>query len=122
MTKRMAEHDGSKTIRGCFLILAASLVFRGLGLAPLSSVVVYVARPPAPLISPFRAPDTSVHTQLPQNLFCTAGLAYISAMVLSIEALKYVNFPTKELGKSCKVGGKRENKPSGFKSNHTRRR
>eukprot|EP00752_Nemacystus_decipiens_P004865 g4428.t1 len=41
--------------------------------------------------------------KLPQRLFCTAGLAYISAMVLSIEALKYVNFPTKELGKSCKM-------------------
>ena len=42
---------------------------------------------------------------MPQHLFGTAGFAYIGAMVCSIEALKYVNFPTKELGKSCKVGG-----------------
>lgn len=41
--------------------------------------------------------------QLPHRLFATAGFAYIGAMVCSIEALKYVNFPTKELGKSCKV-------------------
>lgn len=40
---------------------------------------------------------------MPQRLFGTAGFAYIGAMVCSIEALKYVNFPTKELGKSCKV-------------------
>lgn len=40
---------------------------------------------------------------MPQHLFGTAGFAYIGAMVCSIEALKYVNFPTKELGKSCKV-------------------
>eukprot|EP00903_Cladosiphon_okamuranus_P014432 g13392.t1 len=39
---------------------------------------------------------------LPQHLFGTARLAYIIATVLSVEALKYVNFPTKELGKSCK--------------------
>ncbi|CAM9898401.1 unnamed protein product [Pylaiella littoralis] len=41
--------------------------------------------------------------KLPQRLFGTAGFAYIGAMVCSIEALKYVNFPTKELGKSCKM-------------------
>lgn len=46
---------------------------------------------------------------MPQHLFATAGLAYISAMVLSIEALKYVNFPTKELGKSCKVETPKKN-------------
>lgn len=40
---------------------------------------------------------------MPQHLFGTAGFAYIGAMVCSIEALKYVNFPTKELGKSCKM-------------------
>lgn len=45
-----------------------------------------------------------MRAQLPQHLFGTAGFAYIGAMVCSIEALKYVNFPTKELGKSCKVG------------------
>eukprot|EP00903_Cladosiphon_okamuranus_P014426 g13387.t1 len=41
--------------------------------------------------------------KMPQHLFGTAGFAYIGAMVCSIEALKYVNFPTKELGKSCKM-------------------
>ncbi|CAN0020750.1 unnamed protein product, partial [Discosporangium mesarthrocarpum] len=41
--------------------------------------------------------------RLPVGLFAMAGCAYIGAMVCSIEALKYVNFPTKELGKSCKV-------------------
>eukprot|EP00904_Undaria_pinnatifida_P003278 jgi/Undpi1/12951/HiC_scaffold_7.g02617.m1 len=41
--------------------------------------------------------------KLPNRLFATAGFAYIGAMVCSIEALKYVNFPTKELGKSCKM-------------------
>jgi hypothetical protein len=40
---------------------------------------------------------------IPHKLFAMAGTGYISAMVCSIEALKYVNFPTKELGKSCKV-------------------
>lgn len=49
-------------------------------------------------------PACPVGEQLPQQLFGTAGFAYIGAMVCSIEALKYVNFPTKELGKSCKVG------------------
>jgi hypothetical protein len=42
---------------------------------------------------------------IPHKLFAMAGTGYISAMVCSIEALKYVNFPTKELGKSCKVTG-----------------
>lgn len=41
--------------------------------------------------------------KMPQHLFCTAGFAYIGAMVCSLEALQYVNFPTKELGKSCKM-------------------
>ncbi|CAM9740108.1 unnamed protein product [Ascophyllum nodosum] len=41
--------------------------------------------------------------KMPQSLFATAGFAYIAAMVCSIEALHYVNFPTKELGKSCKM-------------------
>ncbi|CAM9229446.1 unnamed protein product [Ectocarpus sp. 6 AP-2014] len=41
--------------------------------------------------------------KMPHHLFGTAGFAYIGAMVCSIEALKYVNFPTKELGKSCKM-------------------
>ncbi|CAM9584169.1 unnamed protein product [Choristocarpus tenellus] len=45
----------------------------------------------------------SVFLQIPHEIFCIAGFAYIGAMVCSIEALKYVNFPTKELGKSCKV-------------------
>eukprot|EP00953_Heterococcus_sp_UTEX-ZZ885_P034214 17736-Heterococcus_DN1.PRE.2 len=40
---------------------------------------------------------------IPHKLFAMAGTGYISAMVCSIEALKYVNFPTKELGKSCKM-------------------
>lgn len=42
--------------------------------------------------------------QMPQHLFGTAGFGYTGAMVSSTEALKYVNFPTKVLGKSCKVG------------------
>eukprot|EP01084_Bolivina_argentea_P156143 272105_1 len=37
------------------------------------------------------------------KLFGLVGTAYISAMCCSMEALKYVNFPTKELGKSCKM-------------------
>ncbi len=37
------------------------------------------------------------------KLFGLAGTAYISAMCCSMGALNYVNFPTKELGKSCKV-------------------
>ncbi|CAM9616677.1 unnamed protein product [Ectocarpus fasciculatus] len=41
--------------------------------------------------------------KMPQQLFGLIGSAYIGAMVLSIEALQYVNFPTKELGKSCKM-------------------
>lgn len=41
---------------------------------------------------------------MPQHLFGTAGFGYTGAMVFSTEALKYVNFPTKVLGKSCKVG------------------
>lgn len=45
----------------------------------------------------------SVFLQMPQHLFGTAGFGYTGAMVLSTEALKYVNFPTKVLGKSCKV-------------------
>lgn len=40
---------------------------------------------------------------MPKQLFATAGSAYIGAMVCSIEALKYVSFPTRELGKACKV-------------------
>jgi UDP-galactose transporter B1 len=40
---------------------------------------------------------------IPVRLFAAAGCAYICAMICSIEALKYVNFPTKELGKSCKM-------------------
>lgn len=40
---------------------------------------------------------------MPQKLFATAGVSYIGAMVCSIDALQYVNFPTRELGKSCKV-------------------
>ncbi|CAM9334122.1 unnamed protein product, partial [Hapterophycus canaliculatus] len=41
--------------------------------------------------------------ELPQQLLATAGFAYVGATALSIEALKYVNFPTRELGKSCKM-------------------
>ncbi|CAN0167085.1 unnamed protein product [Ectocarpus sp. 12 AP-2014] len=41
--------------------------------------------------------------KMPQHLFGVTGSAYIGAMILSIEALQYVNFPTKELGKSCKM-------------------
>lgn len=40
---------------------------------------------------------------MPQHLFGTAGFGYTGAMVLSTESLKYVDFPTKVLGKSCKV-------------------
>ncbi|CAM9268561.1 unnamed protein product [Scytosiphon promiscuus] len=41
--------------------------------------------------------------KLPQQVLATAGFAYVGATALSIEALKYVNFPTRELGKSCKM-------------------
>eukprot|EP00903_Cladosiphon_okamuranus_P015393 g14217.t1 len=41
--------------------------------------------------------------KMPQHLFGTAGFGYTGAMVFSTEALKYVNFPTKVLGKSCKM-------------------
>ncbi|CAM9525799.1 unnamed protein product [Phaeothamnion confervicola] len=41
--------------------------------------------------------------RMPHRLFALAGCAYIGAMLCSMEALKYVNFPTKELGKSCKM-------------------
>ncbi|CAM9854998.1 unnamed protein product [Chrysoparadoxa australica] len=41
--------------------------------------------------------------KMPQHLFATAGCGYISAMVCSLEALQYVSFPMKELGKSCKM-------------------
>lgn len=48
-------------------------------------------------------------SQIPQQLFGTAAFGYTGAMVLSTEALKYVNFPTKVLGKSCKVRSDPEN-------------
>eukprot|EP00611_Tribonema_gayanum_P029920 TRINITY_DN815_c1_g2_i2.p1 TRINITY_DN815_c1_g2~~TRINITY_DN815_c1_g2_i2.p1 ORF type:complete len:356 (-),score=153.18 TRINITY_DN815_c1_g2_i2:376-1443(-) len=40
---------------------------------------------------------------IPHKLFSMAGAGYISAMICSLESLNYINFPTKELGKSCKM-------------------
>uniref|UniRef100_A0A7S2V4X9 Sugar phosphate transporter domain-containing protein n=1 Tax=Fibrocapsa japonica TaxID=94617 RepID=A0A7S2V4X9_9STRA len=40
---------------------------------------------------------------IPQKKFAQIGASYIGAMLCSNEALKYVNYPTQALGKSCKM-------------------
>lgn len=49
------------------------------------------------------SPDDLKHSKMPVKSVAMMGLCYISAMMCSNEALKYVSYPTQALAKSCKM-------------------